>query len=150
MAGIWYFLSCLAVAVAGVSLATQQVLNSNLRAEIGSPWWAGFVSYALGMIVMLVMAVIMPGQRLSLSAIGSSSWISWTGGLLGAIFIGTAILMVPRLGAATTLALVVVGQMIGSVVLDHFGLFGLPQHPVSLVRLAGTALLIAGVVFVRM
>ena len=58
-------------------------------------------------------------------------------------------LMVPRLGAATVLAQIVVGQMLGSLVFDHFGLLGIPQHPATLIRLAGTAFLILGVVLIR-
>lgn len=150
MAGVSYYCSYLLVIVAGISVAIQQVFNSNLRAEIGSPWWAGFVSYALGMVVMLAVAVSVPGNKLNFSTIENTNWVSWTGGLFGAIFIGVAILMVPRLGAATVLALIVVGQMAGSITFDHFGLFGLPQHPASLVRLLGAALLIVGVSLVRM
>lgn len=68
---------------------------------------------------------------------------------LAHIFIGIAILMVPRLGAATTLALIVVGQMIGSLAFDHFGLLGIPQQPVNLVRVAGAGFLILGVALIR-
>lgn len=150
VAGGWSILSYLLVVGAGVSVALQQVLNSNLRAELGSPWWAGFVSYAVGMTVMLVVALVSPGNKFNLHEIANSSWVSWTGGLFGAIFIGVAILMVPRLGAATVLALIVVGQMIGSVAFDHFGLLGLQQHPVSPLRLTGASLLICGVVLIRM
>jgi transporter family-2 protein len=138
--------SYLLVVGAGVSVALQQVLNANLRAELGSPWWAGFVSYFIGMLAMLVVALTSPGPRLSDSFVGSTSWLSWTGGL----FIATAILMVPRLGAATVLALIVVGQMLGSLALDHFGLFGLSQHPVNPTRLAGAVSLILGVVLIRL
>jgi transporter family-2 protein len=70
--------------------------------------------------------------------------------LFGAIFIATAILMIPRLGAATVLAFIVVGQMLGSLTFDHFGLFGIPQHPADATRFIGTAFLILGVVLVRM
>jgi len=140
----------LLVVAAGASVALQQILNANLRTELGSPWWAGFVSYLVGMIVMLVVAMLAPGPKPNLSTLNGSSWVSWTGGFFGAVFIGIAILMVPRLGAATVLALIVVGQMVGSIAFDHFGLFGLQQHPASLVRLAGAVLLIGGVVLVRM
>lgn len=141
--------SYLLVVGAGVSVALQQVLNANLRAEIGSPWWAGFVSYFVGMLAMLAVALTSSGPRLSDGFAGVTSWLSWTGGLFGALFIGTAILMVPRLGAATVLALIVVGQMVGSLAFDHFGLFGLSQQPVSVTRLAGAASLILGVVLIR-
>lgn len=137
------------VVAAGVSVALQQILNANLRSELGSPWWAGFVSYLVGMIAMLVVAMLVPGPTPGWSVIGGSSWISWTGGFFGAVFIGTSILMVPRLGAATVLALVVVGQMVGSIAFDHFGLFGVPRHDASPTRLAGAALLILGVVLIR-
>lgn len=141
--------SYLLVVGAGVSVALQQVLNANLRAELGSPWWAGFVSYFVGMLGMLAVALTSSGPRLTDQLAGPTSWLSWTGGLFGALFIGTAILMVPRLGAATVLALIVVGQMLGSLAFDHFGLFGLPHHPVSLTRLAGAASLLLGVVLIR-
>ena len=57
--------------------------------------------------------------------------------------------MVPTMGAATVLSLIVVGQMLGSLVFDHFGILGLPHQPISLVRLAGAAFLVLGVILVR-
>ena len=139
----------LLVVGAGVSVALQQVLNANLRMELGSPWWAGFISYLVGTLVMLAVAVTSGQPWLSEAMTARTSWITWTGGLFGAIFVATAILMVPRLGAATVLALIVVGQMIGSLAFDHFGLFGIPQHSANPVRLAGAALLVIGVTLVR-
>lgn len=141
--------SHLLVVFAGASVALQQILNANLRSHLGSPWWAGAVSYFMGLMAMLAVALIAPGPRFSESFAGTSPWVSWMGGLFGAIFIGIAILMVPRLGAATTLALIVVGQMLGSLVFDHFGLLGIPQQPASLIRMAGAAFLILGVVLIR-
>ncbi|MGY0712808.1 DMT family transporter [Azospirillum argentinense] len=142
--------SYLLVVGAGVSVALQQVLNANLRADLGSPWWAGFVSYVVGMLAMLAVALLAPGPRLAEAVGGVGSWVTWTGGLFGALFIGTAILMVPRLGAATVLALIVVGQMLGSLAFDHVGLLGLPQQPISPTRLAGAASLILGVALIRL
>jgi len=141
--------SYLLVVGAGISVALQQVLNAKLRTELGSPWWAGFVSYFVGVLAMLTIIVASGEPRLSAAMAGRTSWPSWTGGIFGAIFIGTAILMVPRLGAATVLALIVVGQMLGSLAFDHFGLLGVPQHPASLARLAGAAFLLLGVVLIR-
>jgi transporter family-2 protein len=142
-------LFCLVVVGAGVSVALQQVLNTNLRTELDSPWWAGFISYLVGTIVMLAVATTSDRPWLSAAMVARTSFISWAGGIFGAIFIGTAILMVPRLGAATVLALIVVGQMIGSLAFDHFGVLGIPQHSANPVRLAGAALLVLGVTLVR-
>jgi transporter family-2 protein len=134
---------------AGVSFVFQQAVNANLRAEIGSPWWAGFVSYLGGTIVMLAVALALREPWLSKETFERSHWMSWSGGVFGAIYIAVSILLIPRLGAALVIALIVAGQMVGSLAFDHFGLLGLPVHPASLVRLVGAALLIIGAILIR-
>ncbi len=143
---VFYFL----IVGAGVSVALQQVLNANLRIELGSAWWAGFISYFVGTLAMLAMAIVCGEPWLSGTMAARTSWASWTGGIFGAIFIATAILMLPRFGAATVLALIVVGQMLGSLTFDHFGLLGIPQTPANPIRLAGAAFLILGVILIRL
>ncbi len=134
---------------AGISLAVQQVLNSNLRMQIGSTWWAGATSYLVGTMAMLTVAISVDGVKSLGTMVSRVQGFTWIGGLLGSIFIGTAILVVPRLGAATTLALVVVGQLCTAVAMDHFGFLGITQHLLTPSRAAGVLLLIAGVVLVR-
>ncbi|WP_044563341.1 DMT family transporter [Azospirillum sp. B4] len=139
----------LLVIAAGMSLAVQQVVNANLRAALGSPWWAGCASYLVGLLAMLLVALAAPGTRPTAATVGAVAWPSWTGGLFGAAFIATAILMIPRLGAATVLALIVVGQMLCSLAIDHVGALGMPQHPAGPMRLLGAGLLVLGVILVR-
>lgn len=138
----------LAVA-AGMSIVIQQVLNSNLRAALGSAAWSGFTSYLVGLICMALLAIALRDPLPSAGIAARLPWWAWSGGLFGAIFIGLAILLVPILGAATFIALLVTGQMLASVAFDHFGWLGLAQRPIDLPRLIGVALLIAGVVLIR-
>ena len=134
---------------AGVSVATQQVLNGSLRTALGSPAWAGLISYAGGLLTMIV-AVIALGEGVpSLRIMAGVPWWAWSGGLFGGAFILLSILLLPSLGAATLFALVIAGQVLAAVTLDHFGAFGLTPHPISTARLAGAALLIAGVGLMR-
>jgi bacterial/archaeal transporter family-2 protein len=135
---------------AGVSFIFQQAVNANLRGEIGSPWWAGFISYLGGTIVMFAMVLALREPWLTGAAISRTSWMSWTGGIFGAIYIAISILLLPRLGATIVVALIVLGQMIGAMLFDHFALLGVPENPITLTRLAGAALLIAGVVLIRL
>jgi transporter family-2 protein len=135
---------------AGLSFVFQQAVNANLRAEIGSPWWAGFVSYLGGTIAMLVVAVLMREPWPSVQAIQRSHAMSWTGGVFGAIYIAISILLIPRLGAAMVIALIVAGQMIGALAFDHFGILGVPVHSANASRLLGAVLLVAGVVLIRL
>src|SRR3712207_6833489 len=142
------FLIVLAVA-AGVSVAVQQVLNANLRAALNSAAWSGFVSYFVGVICMALLALVLRDPLPAAGVAARIPWWAWSGGLFGAIFIGLSILLVPRLGAATFIALLVTGQMLASVTFDHFGWLGLARRPIDVPRLIGVALLIGGVVLIR-
>ena len=134
---------------AGISVAVQQVLNGGLRTALQSPAWAGFASYLGGLLTMIVVLVVLREQLPSWKLVAATPWWAWSGGILGGVFILLVILLLPPLGAATLLALVVAGQMSAAVIMDHFGAFGLAQHPVSMSRLAGVALVIAGVVLIK-
>jgi bacterial/archaeal transporter family-2 protein len=135
---------------AGVSFVMQQAVNADLRTSIGSAAWAGFISYLGGTLCMLVLALALRETLPSAESIAKSNWWAWSGGLFGAIYIAVSILLLPRLGAATFVALLIAGQMLGSLAFDHFGLFGVPQHSVNVFRMLGAVLLIAGVVLVRL
>ncbi len=135
---------------AGVSFVTQQALNAELCGYLGSATWAAFISYCGGVITMAVVLLVMRTPWLTASSVAKSSWWLWIGGFFGAIYIVAAIVLLPRLGATTVVALIVAGQMLASLVFDQLGILGLVHHPVSLPRLAGAVLLIAGVVLIRL
>jgi len=139
----------LAALGAGISVAVQQVLNGSLRTALNSPAWAGFASYLGGLLTMIVVLVAMREQMPSWKLVTATPWWAWSGGILGGVFILLVILLLPSLGAATLLALVVAGQMSAAVIMDHFGAFGLAQHSVSVSRLIGVALIIGGVVLMK-
>ena len=98
---------------------------------------------------MALLAVALRDPVPSASVAARIPWWAWSGGVFGAIFIGLAIFLVPQLGAATFIALLVTGQMLASVSFDHFGWMGLTQRPIDLPRLVGVVLLIGGVVLIR-
>ena len=142
------FFSILAI-LGGVSVAIQQVLNANLRMALDSAAWSGFVSYFVGVACMALLALSLRDPIPSVAVAGRVPWWAFSGGLFGAIFIALAIVLIPKLGAATFIVLLVTGQMLASVTIDHFGWLGLPEHPIDLARLFGTALVIGGCVLIR-
>ncbi|MGY4313326.1 MULTISPECIES: DMT family transporter [Bradyrhizobium] len=144
---VW-FLYLLALG-AGIAVAVQQVLNGNLRSALNSPAWAGLVSYLGGFVTMAVVLVATREPVPSWKLVSAVPWWAWSGGILGGVFILLMILLLPSLGAAALLALVVAGQMTAGIAMDHFGVFGLAQHPVSISRLAGIALIIGGVLLIK-
>jgi transporter family-2 protein len=135
--------------MAGASIVVQQALIANLRIALNSSAWAGFASYFVGLLSMVVLALALRDPLPAASLTARIPWWGWSGGFFGAVFIALATILVPELGAATFLALLVTGQMLASVAFDHFGWLGLAQRELDAPRALGVALLIAGVVLIR-
>ena len=99
-----FALSALLAVLAGAGLVLQQILNANLRAGLDSASWAGVSSYAVGLACMALLAAALRDPVPTAGAAERIPWWTWSGGLFGAVFIGLAILLVPKLGAATFFA----------------------------------------------
>ena len=147
---VQFFLLAMAGMVAGGCVVVQQALNATLRSELSSSaFWAAFVSYTAGMLTLFFVLVVTREPWPALSMIAKSSPLSWIGGIFGTVYIVASIMLLPRLGAMTVIALLITGQMLTSVAFDHFGLLGLTQRPIDMYRAAGAFLLILGVLLVR-
>jgi transporter family-2 protein len=142
------WLSMLAVVLAGGATALQAPTNARLATAVASPVNAAFVSFAVGTAALGILAAVLH-TRPDITAARGLPWYAWIGGLYGVIFVVAATWAVPRLGVAMTITLMVAGQLMLSLILDHFGALGVPRAPISLTRLAGVALVIGGVVLVR-
>jgi transporter family-2 protein len=148
MKALYTFIPYLAMIVAGTLFTAQQTVNAKLRADLASSVWAGFFNYFSGTLVMLTFIILLREPLLSQRAIADSSTSSWLGGMFGAFWIILSILMVPRLGTATAVALIVVGQLGSSLIVDHFGLFGASIHELTATRVIGAAFLVLGTVVI--
>jgi bacterial/archaeal transporter family-2 protein len=134
---------------AGASFVIQQAVNVDLRGSLGSAAWSGFVSYFGGTLCMLLLAFAIGDAVPSARLVATSNWWAWSGGFFGAVYIAISIVLLPRLGAAFFIALLIAGQMIASIAFDHFGLLGLAPHPIDASRIFGALLLVGGVVLIR-
>jgi bacterial/archaeal transporter family-2 protein len=77
-------------------------------------------------------------------------WWGWLGGLVGATYVTSVFVLIPRIGVASTIALTVAGQQLASLLVDRYGLLRLPRRSISAVRLAGVVLLLAGVGLIQL
>ena len=136
------------VTVAGAATALQAPLNARLATAVGSSVNAALVSFAVGTVALIGLALAFH-VRPDMEATRALPWYAWVGGLCGVVFVIAATWGVPRLGVATTITLMVAGQLVLGLVLDHFGAFGAPRQPVNLMRGLGVALVIGGVLLVR-
>jgi bacterial/archaeal transporter family-2 protein len=133
----------------GVLLPVQAGINAQLRTALGAPLAAALISFLIGTAALVAGALLARTPLPVAAAWSQSPWWYWVGGLIGAVYVAGAIVLAPRLGAATLIAAVVAGQMLISLVLDQFGWVGFPVHEITPVRLIGAALIIAGVLMVQ-
>jgi transporter family-2 protein len=147
MNSIWLFI--LLALAAGFCLPTQAGINAQLNQWSQSAILAATISFAVGTIGLFVYALCLRIPWPAVDTISRHPWWVWTGGLLGAFLVASTVVLAPRLGAASMVALIVAGQMTASVVLDHFGWLGYQLHPLSGMRILGVCLLVGGVVLIR-
>nr|WP_092069231.1 DMT family transporter [Dendrosporobacter quercicolus]NSL47402.1 DMT family transporter [Dendrosporobacter quercicolus DSM 1736]SDL88152.1 transporter family-2 protein [Dendrosporobacter quercicolus] len=134
--------------IAGAALGAQVAINGKLLSGLASPLLTSTVSFAIGTIglsMAYLIAVKLGMQNVpSIHQILQTTWWMWTGGLLGAFYIFTTIIASPKIGFANLFSLVVAGQIIFALIVDHFGILG-TVHTVNAARILGVAFLILGV-----
>jgi transporter family-2 protein len=143
-----YFFIFLAI-VAGMMMPTQAAINNKLAGYVDSPILSAFISFAVGTVALFIyiLATGVPlGNMLNAK---NAPAIAWVGGILGAFFVASAVVLVPRIGVALTFSLIIAGQMLITLVIDHFGFLGVPEKPISLIRVLGVTLITIGVVLIR-
>jgi bacterial/archaeal transporter family-2 protein len=138
-----------AALVAGMAAPTQFAINSQLRHVVGGPVLAATISFLVGTVVLFAATVVISRSVPALDTAVSAPWWMYLGGLLGAFYVCASIVLTPRLGVATTIGLFLAGQVIASMVIDNFGLFGVPVQAASIPRILGALLIIVGVAVVQ-
>jgi transporter family-2 protein len=143
------YLYLLIALAAGAMMPTQAATNSKMSVFVGSPILAAFLSFLVGTVALFVYALLSGETISSLAAAKDAPAVAWIGGFLGAFFVASAVILVPRIGVAMTFSLIIAGQMIVTLIIDHFGLLGVPVKEVSIARIGGILLITAGVVLIR-
>ncbi|WP_407351801.1 DMT family transporter [Luteimonas sp. R10] len=137
----------LLAAAVGVLLPLQALINARLGHATEGPLFASFMSFLVGTLALgaalLVTRTSLPNAQ---TVASQPSWI-WLGGLIGALYVLSATVLVPRLGAAALICLIVFGQVAGSLLFDHFGVLN-ATRPVDAWRLLGATLVAVGAVLV--
>jgi bacterial/archaeal transporter family-2 protein len=142
------FFLILALCVGGL-LPLQGSINAHLGKSLNHPLQATFISFFGAMILLVILLALIHPQMPSVAQLKATPVIYFTGGIYGVIFVTTILILAPRIGIANTLVATIIGQLIVSVVLDHFGVFGLARHPINTYRLIGCIGLLASLYLVQ-
>lgn len=130
-------------------MPTQAAINNKLAIYVESPILSAFISFAIGTLALFLYIVATGIPLGNLFNAKNAPVIAWTGGILGAIFVASTVILVPRIGVALTFSLIIGGQMLITLVIDHYGFLGVPEKPISLLRVLGVTLITIGVVLIR-
>lgn len=136
----------LITALIGASLAAQVGLNSIMRVHVGSAAAAAFINFAVGTVVLAAVVLATRTPLPSTAQLAGAPWWAWLAGFAGAAYVASSAVIGPLIGGAAFLALIVAGQMIGSLALDHYGVLGFPERPADALRILGAVLVVTGVV----
>lgn len=140
--------AAVAMLFGGAFFALQTPTNAMLARGVGSPVNAGLVSFVVGSVGLAAAAALLQ-VRPEAAAVRALPWWAWLGGLYGAVLVASAAYAAPKIGVAAALALLVAGQFVMAVALDHFGAMGLDPRPVNIAKVSGLVLIAAGVLLVR-
>ncbi len=141
MRGLAYFLGI----ASGFGLTLQIGMNSKLRTVLQNANTAALISFLVGTTGLIVLLAVTRTPMPARDTLASVPAWAWFGGLMGAFYVAISTVVASQLGTASLLGLALSGQLAMALVVDHFGWLGLPEHPITLTRLAGVALLGVGV-----
>ena len=140
-------LAWLLVLLVGAALPLQALVNARLAQLSHGSLFASLVSFCVGTLALAAGWLATRPPAFDIAALARMPWWVWSGGVLGAAFVAVATLMIPRMGAASLICLVVFGQMAGSLLLDHFGVLH-PRQPADALRVLGMVLVAVGALLV--
>jgi transporter family-2 protein len=143
---LFYLFSALLI---GISLIVQASVNAQLRKSLESPVNAAIISFVVGTVALVIYAIFIRQAPPTFSQFASLKWWQWVGGLIGACYVIGVILLVPKLGTLGLFSALIAGQMIASLVIDHYGWFGMTQKPIDWQRMVGAMMLIGAMYLIQ-
>ncbi|MDX8142037.1 DMT family transporter [Lentzea sp. BCCO 10_0061] len=135
--------------VAGAVLPVQGAINARLRADLHAPLAVALISFVVATLAIAVVLLFNRTPPPNLVPLKDMPWWGWLGGGCAAAYVTATFLLIPEIGAATTVVLTVTGQQLASALIDHRGLFRMPRRPFTPARVAGLSLLVAGSLLVQ-
>jgi bacterial/archaeal transporter family-2 protein len=142
------FIFVILALITGALIPVQASTNAAFSKSIGNPYITGGMVLLIGLIAALLFITISKTQVPALTQFKSAPLYSYAGGLIVCTYVIMIAVITPKLGVANAIGLIVTGQIICAVIIDHFGLFGATVRTVDAQRLAGALMMIGGIYLV--
>lgn len=144
-----YLIVPLAVALAGAASAVQVGMNAALRHTFSNAILAATVNFGVGFLFLLLINILQRPTLPTGAQVAATPLWAWCSGILGALFVATVAWGARDLGAVLTVTLIIVGQLLASTLLDHWGIVGFPQQLASPTRIVGCIVLLVGAYLIK-
>jgi transporter family-2 protein len=145
MSSVWLYPLILG---AGALQAWGPPMNGALRGALTNPWLASLVSFLPIVALLVVVFACLPRPLPTIEGVSTMPWWAPLGGLIGAFAVIAGLLFVDKVGAGAFAGLTITANILMSLAIDHFGLLHMEQHSMSWGRVAGAALMVAGIALV--
>ncbi|WP_338207618.1 DMT family transporter [Lactiplantibacillus paraxiangfangensis] len=137
--------------LAGMLVASQSAINGELGLVLHSSMHAALISFAVGSIILLIIVGLFQRKLTDIRlAFGQGKpWWIWIGGFLGALFVFGNAYLVPIIGTGALVVFALLGQMLGSLVVDQFGLLGATVKKIVPIQIVGIIVMFVGVALIE-
>lgn len=130
--------------VAGAATSLQVPVNATLRTHLAHPLQATLVSFTVGTLLSLICCLVLGSPPPTGAVLSRIPWWAWCGGIFGTLYVGSSVVLSPKIGVAAMLSMVIAGQMLMSLVIDHYGLARAPIYALTPQRIVGAVLVALG------
>jgi transporter family-2 protein len=136
--------------IVGVFAAMQQAINGHLGALLNSTSQAAFISFLIGTILIIIVALLIDRRLPTIRELKTTRPWNWLGGLLGSSFLFVTVVAVPQIGTGLTIMMGLIGQIIGSILIQQFGWWRSIKQQMVPAQVLGIVLMLVGVGLIKM
>jgi len=141
MLGIKYFIWAL---LAGAFIPLIGILNARVGRALGEPIYATVIVFFVAILIALIVSVVVGKSSLTIQNLQNLAVFDFGAGLIVAFYVISATVLAPKIGVANFIVMAVSSQILFSLMIDHYGLFGAPVKPISMIQLFGAVMLVIG------
>ncbi len=143
-----YILTLAALLIGGL-LAIQGSINAQLSGYLRHPLQAALVNFMVGTCCLVLVNILLRTELPKTAQLTNIPIHLYIGGVFGALFVSSVVILIPKIGVATMLAATIGGQMAIASIIDHYGFFNVPIHHLSFGRIGGIFLILIGIFLIR-
>jgi bacterial/archaeal transporter family-2 protein len=127
--------------IAGAAVGVQSPIAGAMGQRVGG-LASSFIVHLSGMLFSLVFLFFRGGEKIQ--DWNRLPWYMLISGIFGVILYQCISIVLPRLGGTLMITLIIIGQLLVNVLVDHFGWMGVSVHPITLTRVGGILILLVG------